>query len=49
MGDIKHRIGIGCLGDDITISTPPTLLPAFTADTTLIFADTTIRTADETN
>lgn len=49
MGEIKHRIGIGQSGDDVTASSPPVVTSIFTADSTLILASNTTRTADETN
>lgn len=47
--DIKYRIGIGRLNDNINSSDEIVLLPAFTFDSTVIFFDTTIRSFDETN
>ena len=46
--DIKYRIGFGNTADDINNESAPILLPAFTADSTVIFTDSTIRKADET-
>lgn len=49
MSEIKHRLNIGaCTKVDIDGSYTKTLLPPFTADMTTIFADSTIRFADET-
>lgn len=48
MADIKYRIGFGNNADDINNEDAPVLLPPFTADCTTIFADSTIRKADET-
>lgn len=47
MADIKYRIGVGNEGNDIGVGgvVPPQI--PFTADSTVIFADSKIRYADE--
>ena len=47
MSDVKHRIFAGAPIADIDDAIIVVQLDIFTADSTLIFADTTIRTADE--
>jgi type III secretory pathway component EscR len=49
MADTKYRIGVGHENDKINSDDIIVLLPAFTADSTAIFADSTIRFADETS
>lgn len=46
--DIKYRIGFSSSADDVNNGSVPILTPPFTADCTTIFADSTIRKADET-
>jgi len=47
MSDVRHRIFVGADIADIDAAIIVTQTDPFTADSTLIFADTTIRTADE--
>lgn len=47
MSDVKHRIFTGAPIADIDDAIIVVQTDPFTADSTLIFADTTIRTADE--
>lgn len=47
--NIKYRIGVGVYGDDINVAIPIIPTIPFTAASTDIFADSTTRTANETN
>lgn len=44
---VQHRIFVGNTSNAIDADGGYILTPAFTADSTLIFADSTLRTADE--
>lgn len=48
MSDVRHRIFVGAQVPDIDAAIIVVQVDPFTADSTLIFADSTIRTADET-
>lgn len=46
---VKYRIGVGVQYDDINAAIPIIPITPFTAASTDIFADSTTRTANETN